>query len=117
MPNSSHSWMSDSNYGGTERNADPKEKLHYGEAGQNMEQDLPEQHPRPDVEIRAMVAEKLRDVFGLTPEEVGVAVHEGEVLLSGNISSPELRQRIQDSVEGMKEVIQVKNDLAVENPN
>lgn len=35
-----HSWMSDSNYGGEEKNTRPREHLNYGEKNQNMRGDM-----------------------------------------------------------------------------
>lgn len=112
-PQSNHSWMSDSNYGGTEKNTEPRENLHYGESGQNMKNDLPV-HPSPaDEDLRARIIESLRDKLELGPGEIGVDVHFGHVLLTGTVPSHHLRIKAETLVEETEGVSKVTSDLWV----
>lgn len=108
-----HSWMSQSNYGGTDKDAEPKANINYGEAGQNMEGDLPET-PVTDDDLRRDVLLALKDDMHVDDSNISVVVNYGEVRLSGTVTQRAMLNAAEECVKSVPGVMKINNELKIQ---
>lgn len=113
-PSSSHSWMSQSNYGGSEENAEPKEPLNYGMRGQSMKGELPDDNARPDDELQATIVEALESDMHVDPTNITVHVNYGVVTLRGTVSQRAAMNAALECVRKIHGVTEIVNDLRIQ---
>lgn len=105
-----HSWMSDSNYGGTEKGSAPKEKIQYGEAGQNMDGDI----ALPDTELKENIIAALENDMHIDTSDISVEVNYGKVTLTGTVFSRGMLRAVSECVHNVPGVVELINDLKIE---
>ncbi|MBC7466468.1 MAG: BON domain-containing protein [Bdellovibrio sp.] len=74
----------------------------------------PKNYRRSDDRVREDVSEALAHHGGIDASEVEVSVSEGVVTLSGTIESRQMKRMIEESIEHMSGVQDIKNELKVE---
>ncbi|MFL5785543.1 MAG: BON domain-containing protein [Bacteriovoracaceae bacterium] len=108
MPN--HSWMSESNYGGTDKNSAPKEHIQYGETGQNMQ----EEFGVPDEQLKEQVIQALTDDMHVDATDIKVDVDYGKVTLTGIVSQRSMMKAADECVRNIPGVTELINDLRIQ---
>lgn len=126
-----HSWMSDSNYGGEEKNTRPKEHLNYGEKNQNMRGDMeqPEKteptktssynisptggNPNVNDDLMQRVVEALNQNLDIDSTDIFVNITDNDwVELFGTVPDREMIYLVDECVRALG-IEKITNDIRV----
>jgi hypothetical protein len=73
----------------------------------------PKDYQRSDERIREEICDRMTDDDGLDASEVAIQVKQGEVTLSGTVTSRDQKRRAEDLAEGISGVREVTNNIRV----
>ncbi len=128
-----HSWMSDSNYGGEEKNTRPKEHLNYGEKNQNMQEEFMQEQPEKTEptrnssynigptggntnvsdDLKQRVVAALQQKADIDSENITVNIKENNcVELKGRVADESMRNAAISVVRGLG-ITDIDDDLTV----
>lgn len=73
----------------------------------------PKGYQRSDERIREEISDRLTDDGDIDPSDIEVAVSQGEVTLTGSVESRQVKRAVEDLVEFVPGVRDIRNELRV----